>query len=123
VLFVELCTTNLIYCFVQVVATSKFACQQLDKLELAYPIIKTTPDEVVSSVGLYFIFGMMSPIDLIFSLCVQLIQGSKAYYERSYVKSGVDKAYSIVLYGENKVVHNLNFIDFSQALMLPVLTS
>lgn len=60
-----------------IVATNKIACQQLDKLEQTFPVLKTTPEEFV--------------------------RGSKTYYEQSYLKSGVDKAYSVVLYGENKV--------------------
>lgn len=68
-----------------IVATSKIACQQLDKLETTFPVLKTTPDE--------------------------LINGSKAYYERSIVKSGVDKAQSVVEYGREKARSSRRLAD------------
>lgn len=60
-----------------IVATSKLACKQLEKLEQSFPVIKTTPE--------------------------QLLRGGKYYYDKSYLKSGVDSAFAVVLYGENKV--------------------
>lgn len=60
-----------------IVATNKLACQQLDKIEEKFPSILSTPEE--------------------------LMKNSQQYYETSYIKSGVDTAYSLKNYGVTKV--------------------
>lgn len=64
-----------------IVATNKAACQQLEKLEKRYPVIMTTPDEVMK-------YG-------------------KEYYDRSYLKALVDSAFIVKEFGETKTKNAL----------------